>query len=324
VSDVESRATPARPELVLLGPQRRLPTVGAAVAGLACGDGPVAVISAGWQEREDEDAELCAAVDRPTRNLRLYARSEQVMVSDPELAASWRATQVRLRHLQELYRVRLEHAVFAAREVWNRRQRLAADLVDDGLAASVEAVRMLDGEHLDRIRRERAAADAMWRLGERAAVAEARARVADDVADCVAVLVAGGHVVVLLNRLRLLGLDTILTSRPVVAWSAGAMVLADRIVAFHDSPPQGPGAAEVVESGFGLFRDVVPFPHASRRLRLGDPERVAGLARRMAPAACVALDDGAQLRRGPDGRWVPLSDVRRLQVDGSVTPWEPA
>ena len=315
---------PASPELVLLGPQRRLPTVGGAVASLTCGDGPVAVITAGWQEREDEDAELRAAVGRPTRNLRLYARSEQVMVSDPELASSWRETQIRLRQLQELYRIRLEHAVVAAREVWNRRRRLAADLVDEELAAAVEAVRTLDGEHLDRIRRERRIADAGWRLEERAAVMEARARVADDVAECAAVLVAGGHVVVLLNRLRLLGLDTILASRPVVAWSAGAMVLADRIVAFHDSPPQGPGAAEVVESGFGLVRDVVPFPHASRRLRLGDPERVGGLARRMAPAACVTLDDGAQLRRGQDGNWVPVSDVRQLQMDGTVAPWEPA
>lgn len=322
MSDPAARLTSAQTELVLLGPQRRLPTVRSAVDRLGLGAGPVALVTAGWQEREEEDDELRSALGRPARNLRLYARVEQVMASDPQLATLWRATQVRLRQLQELYRVRLEHAIHAAREVWNRRHRLAAGLVDEELAAAVEAVRALDADHLARIRRERAAAEATWRLEDRAPVMEARSLVAEDASDCDAVVIAGGHVVVLLNRMRLLGLGPVLGSRPVVAWSAGAMVLADRIVAFHDSPPQGPGAAEVVESGFGLFDDLVPFPHASRRLRLDDPERVAALARRMAPAACVALDEGAQLRRGPAGVWVPVSDVRRLESAGTVEPWE--
>ncbi len=323
MTDAAPQTRSARLEVALLGPQRRLPTVGSAVERLARGDGPVALVTAGWQEREDEDGELCAAVGRPARNLRLYARAEQVMVSDPDLAASWRATQIRLHQLQELYRVRLEHAVHAAREVWNRRKRLAADLVEEQLQAAVETVRSLDAEHLDRIRRVREAAEQAWQLDRRPAVVEARSLVAEDAADCSAVLVAGGHVVVLLNRLRLLGMAALLGSRPVIAWSAGAMVLAERIVAFHDSPPQGPGAAEVVELGFGIVDDLVPFPHASRRLRLEDRERVAALARRMAPAACVALDDGAQIVRGGDGAWTPVSDIQRLQLDGSVAPWEP-
>jgi peptidase E len=313
-----------RPDLVLLGPQRRRRTVADAVSDLGLDSGPVAVVTAGWQEREGEDAELCAAIGRPARNLRLYARAEGVMSSDPELAAAWRKTQVRLRQLQELYRVRLEHAVHAAREVWNRRRRLDAGLVEEQLASAVEAVRSLDAEHLDRLRRVRAEAEASWRLEQRPAVVQARAEVAREASECRAVVVAGGHVVVLLNRLRLLGVEPLLRSRPVVAWSAGAMVLGRRVVIFHDSPPQGPGAAEVVETGFGVMHGVVPFPHATRRLRLSDAERVAGLARRMSPATCVALDEGTRLDRSPDGAWIPISGVRRLGEDGRVESWESA
>jgi peptidase E len=54
-----------------------------------------------------------------------------------------------------------------------------------------------------------------------------------------AVLIAGGHIAVLLNRLRLFDLSAVLRERPVFGWSAGAMVLTSRIVLFHDSPPRG-------------------------------------------------------------------------------------
>lgn len=40
---------------------------------------------------------------------------------------------------------------------------------------------------------------------------------------------------------------------PIMAWSAGAMVVSERIVLFHDSPPQGRGNAEMLGPGLGLF-----------------------------------------------------------------------
>ena len=50
----------------------------------------------------------------------------------------------------------------------------------------------------------------------------------------------------------------------IVAWSAGAMVLTDRIISFHDSPPQGAGNPEAEQSG--IFKELCVFPHASERL----------------------------------------------------------
>ena len=73
---------------------------------------------------------------------------------------------------------------------------------------------------------------------------------------------------------------------PVAAWSAGAMAIAERVVLFHDHPPQGAGNAEVFEAGLGLVRGAVFLPHAATRLALDDVGRVALLARRLPPAAC--------------------------------------
>jgi hypothetical protein len=125
-------------------------------------------------------------------------------------------------------------------------------------------------------------------------------------------------VAVLLNRLRLFDLAGLLGERPVVAWSGGAMVLSERLVLFHDHPPQGRGYAEVFEAGLNLAPGVVPLPHARRRLDLGDPERVALLARRFLPARCLALDEEASLLGRRESGWFRFAGVRQLGADGDV------
>ena len=95
------------------------------------------------------------------------------------------------------------------------------------------------------------------------------------------------------------------------------MAVSERVILFHDAPPHGPGNAEVLDAGLGLAAGVVPLPHAHRRLRLDDAERVSLMARRFAPASCNALDDGATLVRR-DGRWVLAPGVRRLTEDGTL------
>jgi hypothetical protein len=120
---------------------------------------------------------------------------------------------------------------------------------------------------------------------------------------------------VLLACLRLFGVADVLGERPVVAWSAGAMVVCERIVLYHDLAAHSPGHAEVFDAGLGLCRGVVPLPHARRRLRLDDVDRMALLARRFAPARCVVLDDGAQVDC-PDGTCAP--DVVTVGEDGQL------
>ena len=128
---------------------------------------------------------------------------------------------------------------------------------------------------------------------------------------------------VLLNRLRLFDLPSLIGERMVVAWSAGAMAISERVVLFHDRPPHGPGYPELLENGLGLAPSVAPFPHAKRRLDLDDAIRVRLSALRFAPAICVALDEGTGIRWQGDG-WQPLPVARRLAIDGGVQRWEAA
>ena len=101
-------------KVVLLGPQRHTPTVRAALEELGV-DGPVAVVTAGWEERESEVSEFEEHVGRDVRNLRIFARAEAALEKDPELLAELRTLNDLLRTLQALYRLRLEHAMTAVR-----------------------------------------------------------------------------------------------------------------------------------------------------------------------------------------------------------------
>jgi hypothetical protein len=126
-------------------------------------------------------------------------------------------------------------------------------------------------------------------------------------------------VAVLRNRLRLFGIAELIGERPLFAWSAGAMCVTEHIVAYHDNPPQGPGDAMVLERGLGICSKIVALPHAKKRLRLDDRERVSRFARRFAPQICVALDDASGLIWN-GAAWELFGDgARRLRLDGSVT-----
>jgi cyanophycinase-like exopeptidase len=143
------------------------------------------------------------------------------------------------------------------------------------------------------------------------------------VEQCHTIFIAGGHVAVLLNRLRLFGIERLLRTRPVVAWSAGAMAISERVLLFHDHPPQGAGNAEIFEAGLGLVRGAVFLPHASSRLALDDSTRVALLARRLSPSACLTLDDGTLLH-WHRGRLQESIQSQRLMRTGRTVPAEPA
>ena len=298
---------------VLLGPQRRAPIVGQALDQLEI-RGTVAVITAGWQEREAEDAELMAALGRPGINLHLHARGDDVFAGDPQLFEANRAKQDRLKALQRAYRRRLRHIMGAAQEVHRLGQSdepaatdLPADLLELHQASAVAALQALDAEHADYVRREITGFFARYAPTERPEVARHRAEIQAIVTESDALAIAGGHVVVLLNRMRLFGLQAMLARKPIVAWSAGAMALTERVVLFHDSPPQGRGDAEMLGDGLARVPGVVALPHAKKRLLLDDRGRIALFARRFAPARCITLDQGSWLRSA-DGRPMRAGD----------------
>ena len=301
--------------IVLLGPQRLKPTLIDAVRRLAV-EGPFAAVTAGWQEREDEIDELSAHLDRPVSNLRLHARGEDVFQRDPELFLAYGDLLDRTRKIQDLYRARLAYAKNAARELFA--SSMDADILEPEIESAIEALRELDDHHGRRLSALRRAFDAEWRPTERAVVAEHRAELSEILSRSAAVAIAGGHVQVLLDRLRLFDLAPLTTHLPVFAWSAGAMVVGERVVLFHDFPPQGAGNAELLGDGLGLCRGVLALPHARRRLTLDDAHRVSLLARRFAPLTCLALDEGSRaVWRDRGGLEIHQGKV--ILADGHVT-----
>jgi hypothetical protein len=307
--------------IVLLGPQRLNPDLVEAVDAEGAAE-PFAAITAGWEEREDEIDELRDHLGRRVVNLRLWHRGEEAFGRDPELFEAYRDRRARLREAHDAYRLRLGHLVDAWAELAVRPGR--AEVLDDEREDALRAVRALDERHLVRVEEIQEDFEDRWRPLERHAFAAARKEVASRLAECPTVTVAGGHVAVLVNRMRLFGVGPLLRGKTVFAWSAGSMVVAERIVLFHDDPPQGPGHPEVFSRGLGLCKGVLALPHATRRLRLGDARRVGFLARRFEPLACVALDPGAGLAF--DGRrWRPVrAGARTLGKDGAVAGAVPA
>jgi len=306
-----------RPTVVLLGPQRLHPTLSVAVESLGL-RGRIAAVTAGWEEREGEDQELSAHLQGRTVNLGVYGRTEEVYRSDPELFQAVRERHDKLRKIQELYRIRLGHLMEAARELMRRQDRPGdAELVEPQVRGAVGAIRALDDEHVERIRGVHVEFASRFRPQERDAVARHRRELQEILDGCSALCIAGGHVAILLNRLRLFGVIDLLRDQAIFAWSAGAMVVSERIVVFHDRPPQGAGDPEVLEAGFGAVKGVVALPHAERRLRLDDTTRVALFARRFEPLVCVALDPRTRVD-WRDGRWHGLDGTRKLTASGEL------
>jgi hypothetical protein len=296
--------------IVVLGPQR-WPTLDAVVRSLDL-DGPVATVTAGWQEREPDDAELDALVGGRGVNLRLHARWQDVLTKDPEYAAAELEHRAALVELQELHLVQLDGALRGLREVG--RYGGSRPPIRDAACADAEAVvRLVDERHLARVQEARAEFEARWHPGERLAAAGHRAEVRQVLDSAAALVVAGGHVGVLLHVLRLFAVSA---APVVIAWSAGAMALTERVLLFHDRAPHGPAHAEFIDTGLGWITGCVLLPHARRRLRTDDTTRMAELVGRAAPARCVVLDDGVRLDLGEGGA-LPAG-ARTIGPDGRI------
>lgn len=299
---------------VLLGPQQLKVSLGAAVNALGR-HGPVGLVTCGWQEREDQDEELAAQLGRPTVNLKLYERGEQVLAQDRHFARAHRARQDRLRQIQEFYRERLERMFEAALDI--ARRAAGSDLEADERRFSMEQIRRVDQEHQERVAALREAADLQLKPWERPVIAKHREELEAILKHVDVLAIAGGHVAVLINRLRLFGIKELLGDHALIAWSAGAMATSERVVLFHESPPEGRGVSEVLESGLALHRGVLPLPNPRLRLLLDDPLRVSWFAMRYAPARCVAMDQGEFVQFDGE-RWFGADGTVQLKTDGGV------
>jgi len=296
--------------LHVLGPQRPRPNVPACLDELG-GEGTVLVITAGWRTEETDDEALKRHLGPDVVVLPLYSWFEVVDKELPGLRQAYRPRQDQLMRLRRLHRLRLHSALQVVHEL--RSLAPTDPVVARELQQALDHVRTLDAGMLaasDAIFADHEEALAEWKATKLVAGLTAKADKA--VREARTVVLTGGHVAVLLNRLRFFGVDRALVERhtnggDIVAWSAGAMVLTERIVLFYDDPPNGQGVPELLDRGLGLVPNAVLLPHARQRLSLDDPDRVALLAQRFAPAQCLGLENGAWLARR-DGLWVNRGD----------------
>lgn len=313
--------------VVLLGPQRPSSNLRAALDALPAGEragGAVVFITAGWRLDEADDATLRRDHHPDAVSLPIYAAFERIASVAPELAQAYKERQARIRRLKSLYRTRLHPGLAVVRKLVTRLQEDAA-LVRPFLDASVASLREIDDSFLRQADAVHGRFDGAFDPLTHPEVAAVRATAQAQLASARAVVVAGGHVGVLRNRLAFFGVSDLLSAAnaagvALVAWSAGGMALTERVVLFHDDPPHGVGDPELLDRGLGLVRDLVLFPDASSRLRLDDGPRVAALARRFGPARCVALESGASLKLHA-GRWVnegPSESAREFLPTGQL------
>jgi hypothetical protein len=299
--------------VTLLGPQRR-PSLQHVVRELSPGT-TFAAVTAGWRERESDDAELHELLGGRAVNLSLHRRWLEVLDRDPEYANAEREHEAALAELRQLYLVQLDHALRAAYEVAQRKEgrpRLREGALNDGL----EVVRLIDEQHLIRVRSLQLAFFDAWQPQEREAVAEHREEVQRLLGGVDALVVAGGHVGELAKVLHLFHVAPCVPGR-VIAWSAGAMALTERLVLFHDHLPHGVAQSEVFGEGLGVIRGLVLLPHARRRLRVDDLVRMSVLSRRFAPVRCLVLDDEVRIDLPAAG---PLPQHARVVADdGRIT-----
>lgn len=282
---------------VLLGPQRFMTTAGTTLRALEV-EGPVATITAGWEEREDQDDELNTVLDGRGRNLRLHHRLFDVLDKDERFAAAALTFRDRHDELLSFYRLRLEGALQTVYAV--QRRSSAHGTAEAALTDAIDAVRRLDDWYSTELKSLYREIDARAPAAESEVIAWHRGELAGMLADSAALVITGGHVGMLLRTLRLFALP-ISDELPVIAWSAGAMALTSRVVLFHDYAPQGSHEAEVYDRGLGRVPGVIALPHARRRLRLDDRVRCAVLARRFPDHRLLLLDDGTSAVFGTGG-----------------------
>lgn len=317
--------------LVLLGPQRPTANLRAALDALRGDlamplDGPVVVITAGWRHDEASDADLRRDIDPAARALPLYAAFDAVNQLAPELGVAYKDRQSRIRKIKALYRMRLHPALAVVRRLFQRLED-DPDLVRPVLDAAVATVHDIDEQFLKHSDAVHTAFDVGVNPADHPEVARVRSEAEALIREASAVVVAGGHVGVLRNRMAFFGMDEVLgrahvRGLPIVAWSAGAMTLCERVVLFHDDPPHGVGDPELLDRGLGVIEELTLFPHAGQRLRLGEAPRIAALASRFSPSLSLGLESGA-MAVFEDEVWCNRGEpsaALRFQPDGGVTP----
>jgi len=305
---------PNQRNLVLLGPQPGYESLRGALNRLQI-HGRVALITAGWEETEGEDEALVHAIPNEVVNLRLFRRTEFLFAQDPLVIQMLQKRQDVLRHLRDIYRMRVGYFLRATDKIL----KASASLVDfrPELESSLNMLRQLDREYYLRTCQVCDNYDLEIDFDNRPSVVAQRNELKEILGSVDAILVAGGHSAIITNRLKIFSILELRPDLPVIAWSGGAMSLAAQMVFFHDRLPQGDCNPEILRAGMAITGRVLPFPDPANRLKLDDSKRMSVLARRFADFSCVLLDPTDWVERR-NGTWTAPMETRQLSANGTT------
>lgn len=284
----------------ILGPQQpsaNLPTV---VAN-HIPDGPMAIITAGWRLDESDISALERDLKAPLFLLPLYTWFDFLGSKEPDLAGQHAARQNKIKAYKKIYNLQLQSAC----DLWTKISDLKQknnELYEIDEHDACETVRQTDRRCIERQNAVRKSFPDLEKPWSHFSAAPYYKKIEMTLQKCSGLIIAGGHVAVLRNRMYFFGLNKLLpefldAGKSIITWSAGAMSLSEQIVLYYDDPPDNDaGLPKVLDKGLGLIPNTIFLPHARQRLHIDTPKRVTRFARRFLPAKCIALEHGAHLQ----------------------------
>lgn len=289
----------------------------------------VLLVTAAWGDHEHDEAHVKRALnaigltsqfeagfDRAHVNLSLLHEVRGLARTAPRLLAAWHEE----RRIAEMARVfYLEHnahliQLFRRTLAAGKREdpaltvpRLAADRVHHGggrrllrytlsrqLRQALDTLEANDDHLVDLLDEiEQRAFDAAG-LAYDPAWRAAQERLEQRILSANTIILFGGQLDLLLDALRFFRLRDVLGEAlrrgvQIVAMSAGAMVLCERVIIYDDFSATRRDF-QLYDRGLALVRDIQLFPHCMERIQTDDADNLAYLARRFRHHACVGLN----------------------------------
>lgn len=301
----------------------------------------VLLVTAAWGDREHDEAHVKQALngiglpsrfeggyDRGLVNLSLRHEVRILQRAAPPLIAAWNEARRVAEMARSFYLEHNAHLIQLFRRtlaVGKREDptltvaRLAEDqghystggrllryTLSRGLAQALSTLEANDDhlvDLLDEIERRAfdgsgLAYDPAWRA--------AKERLEQRILSANSIILFGGQLDQLLDALRFFRLREALSEAlrrgtQLVAMSAGAMVLCERVIIYDDMSATRRDF-QLHDRGLALVRDIQLFPHCTERIQTDDPDNLAYLARRFRHHACVGLNQRSFLLMELDPR----------------------
>ena len=189
----------------ILGPQSPNPNLAKIISDVV-ETGPLAVINAGWRHDEDDLNALARDLKRQLLHLPLYRWFDELGQREPELSGLHRERQKAIKAYKKVYRIQLR----AAFDIWNRIRRLSSAHPGQYTQDEEDAcasVRVADRRALERIAQIRDQFPEIKRPWEHPSTKPHQDAIDRKLNEAEALLITGGHVAILRNRLHFFGLN---------------------------------------------------------------------------------------------------------------------